>query len=494
MSQSQPKRVAVIGGSCAGVTSFWALQHSVHDVHLFEASSELGRRIKTVPFEDGETRVNVNTESPCFNSETSPNLVSLLRSLWISTSPISLRFSASDSLDTYQWGYSILENVLLRPWCLCSLETYRILFDIIWLKYLVLGVLIDRDLFSSQHRSRHTSDAYNYLSNEGFSSSFRDRYLTPLLSTLWGTNAGRFLPRLSIKDLVQFLHDRDLLCIQKFSIPWRRMDVTASQFVQRMAGNFPADKVHFGAKVQQVKRTGEGKYGLFALDGEEMDFDHVIFAVDSDEILRLLQPTKNAEEREILQDIRMTNNIAVLHSNPSSTSNAPYNYIISPDHNPNHLPPMACLTYNINTLQNIPTSLAGPISITINPFNPPHPTLVQAVWEFADTEISTTSLHAFRRLPSIQNKSGLSYCSTWTGRGFLEDAVTGGLRVAVEHLGADVPFEVDLREGKGLGAGLAMGFRDHLILTVLGLLRVYVRIFELALILLELFWVWITKD
>lgn len=71
MSQSQPKRVAVIGGSCAGVTSFWALQHSVHDVHLFEASSELGRRIKTVPFEDGETRVNVNTESPCFNSETS---------------------------------------------------------------------------------------------------------------------------------------------------------------------------------------------------------------------------------------------------------------------------------------------------------------------------------------------------------------------------------------------------------------------------------------
>lgn len=64
----------------------------------------------------------------------------------------------------------------------------------------------------------------------------------------------------------------------------------------------------------------------------------------------------------------------------------------------------------------------------------------------------------------------------------------------MEHSGADVPFEVDLREGKGLGAGLAMGFRDHLILTVLGLLRVYVRIFELALILLELFWVWITKD
>jgi len=95
------------------------------------------------------------------------------------------------------------------------------------------------------------------------------------------------------------------------------MDVTASQFVQRMTDSFSAGKVHLGTKVQQVKRTGKGKYSLFTSDSEEMDFDHVIFAVDSDEVLQLLQPTKKAKEREILQDIRMTNNIAVLHSNPS---------------------------------------------------------------------------------------------------------------------------------------------------------------------------------
>jgi len=71
MPLSQPKQVAVIGGGCAGVTSFWALQHSVHDVHLFEASSELGGRIRTVSFENAKSRVDVNTESPCFNSEAS---------------------------------------------------------------------------------------------------------------------------------------------------------------------------------------------------------------------------------------------------------------------------------------------------------------------------------------------------------------------------------------------------------------------------------------
>lgn len=71
MSPTEPKRVAIIGGGCAGVTSFWALQHSTHDVHLFEASSALGGRFRTVPFEYDETQANVNTGSSCFNVESS---------------------------------------------------------------------------------------------------------------------------------------------------------------------------------------------------------------------------------------------------------------------------------------------------------------------------------------------------------------------------------------------------------------------------------------
>ena len=217
--------------------------------------------------------------------------------------------------------------MLLHPRYLCRLETYRILFDIIRLRYLALEVLTDRALLSSQHRPLHLSDAYNYLLNEGLSSSFRDKYLAPLLSTLWATNAGRFLPCLSIRDLARFLHDHDLLCIRKLSTPWRRMDVTASQFIQRMAGSFPASSVHLGTKVRQVKRTEKGRYIIFTSDSEKMDFEHVIFAVDSNETIRLLQPIKTAEEREILQDIRITRNIAVLHSDPLVSKQSPSFYI-----------------------------------------------------------------------------------------------------------------------------------------------------------------------
>lgn len=187
---------------------------------------------------------------------------------------------------------------------------------------------------------------------------------------------------------------------------------------------------------------------------------------------------------------------------PNAQTSPPYNYILSSSSNmnsPSHRPPNASLTYNINTLQEIPSAVAGPIAITVNPFTPPHPRLVQAVWEFTDMEIGNTALDTQRRrLPTIQNRDGLSYCFVWTGRGFFEDAVTGALRVAVEHLGAEVPFQVDVQhrdfhgggDGEAIGS-MVLGVRDHLVLTSLGLVRVYLRAFELLLALLDLFWVWI---
>lgn len=71
MPVSESKRVAVIGGGCTGITSFWALQNSNHDVHLFEASACLGGRVKSLPFEHNECRVHVNSEPSSFNAQAS---------------------------------------------------------------------------------------------------------------------------------------------------------------------------------------------------------------------------------------------------------------------------------------------------------------------------------------------------------------------------------------------------------------------------------------
>ena len=112
--------------------------------------------------------------------------------------------------------------------------------------------------------------------------------------------------------------------------------------------------------------------------------------------------------------------------------------------------PKTCLSYNINELESIPTSAFGRIAISLNPFTPPHPSLVQGVWEYTTTpKINAGTVTAMSNLSTIQNKRGLSFCVGWSWCGFWEDAITAGLLVAIEHLGACVPFAVDdhLRDG-----------------------------------------------
>lgn len=150
------------------------------------------------------------------------------------------------------------------------------------------------------------------------------------------------------------------------------------------------------------------------------------------------------------------------------------------------VPPKSCLRYDVNVLQDIPASRFGDIFITLNSVSPPHPSLVQGVWEFTEPEPSAASLDAQSRLISIQNTRGLNYGFYWTGRGLLEDALTSGLKMAV-GLGATVPFHVvfhpqplDTTEFLYRHSGL----RHNLVKTILQAIRALILVVEIVLILL----------
>ncbi|KAB8239395.1 uncharacterized protein BDW43DRAFT_3584 [Aspergillus alliaceus] len=488
------ERVAIVGGGCTGIACFWALQHSAHDVHLFEASANLGGRIKTLSFEHNGKEVNVNTQSPSFNTEASPNLVNLLRCLGISTSTLPFCFAASNGVDTYDWCSGILRSILLHPWMLYSLRAYRLVLDIIWFNYLAM------DLLGGNYRSRESADvepsptAHEYLSKEGYSKSLCDNYLAPLLSTLWGTNVGRLLPQFPVKTLIRCLCDHKLFGTRRTTPNFRRIDAGTSHFIQTMARDFPSGNVHLNTSVTEVVRLGKKIYNLSTADGRELHFDHIIFTVDNHEILKILGSSMDAEEEDIIQGLRTTNNIAVLHSDPLLIPNTDRprpasNYITASTNNSQNKSESrkSSLTYNVNFLQDVPTCLFDRLFITLNPFTPPHPRFVHSVWEFTDPKLSTATLLAQSRLPLIQNKRGLSYGFRWSGRGFLEDTVTSGLEIAIEHLGARVPFEVQYHSDPLDLSGshpLELGLKEHLVRTVLCLIRVYVLSFEISWILL----------
>jgi len=103
--------------------------------------------------------------------------------------------------------------------------------------------------------------------------------------------------------------------------------------------------------------------------------------------------------------------------------------------------PSVCLTYWMNFLQHISEDLYGQILVTLNPLHPPAEDLTQGSWTYHHPLYNSEAIRSQKLLPRIQNTKGISYAGAWTKYGFHEDGFSSGLKVAVEHLGADLPFE-----------------------------------------------------
>jgi hypothetical protein len=100
-----------------------------------------------------------------------------------------------------------------------------------------------------------------------------------------------------------------------------------------------------------------------------------------------------------------------------------------------------CLTYNMNTLQHIPRNVFGDVLVTLNPLHEPDPKTVQGWYTYRHPLYTPSTVRAQKLLKTIQNTRGISYAGAWTKYGFHEDGFSSGLQVAVEHLGAKIPFE-----------------------------------------------------
>ena len=136
--------------------------------------------------------------------------------------------------------------------------------------------------------------------------------------------------------------------------------------------------------------------------------------------------------------------------------------------------PSVCLTYWMNLLQHIPSSIYGDVLVTLNPLHPPRKDLTQGTWTYHHPLYNAAAIRSQKLLPRIQNTRGISYAGAWTKYGFHEDGFSSGLKVAVEHLGAELPFEfVDSTFSRGRKPVLS--WMDYLV-------RTFVRVVQLIIL------------
>jgi predicted NAD/FAD-binding protein len=258
----------------------------------------------------------------------------------------------------------------------------------------------------------------------------------------------------------------------------------AKAYVDAVMKGFPPNHLFLNTAVKHVTNDVDGKVRLHLQSGKSEVYDHVILATHGDEARSIIQSSATREEMLIMSAFQTSKNIAVLHSDLSlmpqsrkAWSSWNYMTLSSPSTGKSNIDQVS-LTYNMNILQHIPTETFGHVLVTLNPLHMPDPTKTQGEYTYTHPLYTPAAIRGQQLLPDIQNTRGISYAGAWTKYGFHEDGFSSGLRVAMEHLGAKLPFQfVDSTYSRGRRPTL--GLADLILRLYITLIQVFViRILE----------------
>ncbi|KAK3386911.1 hypothetical protein B0H63DRAFT_393025 [Podospora didyma] len=446
------KKVAIVGSGCAGIAALWALNRSHHDVYLYEANDRLGGHTNTVEWVKGKYKTVVDTGFIVMNTATYPNFINFLKKVGVKAVQTEMSFAVSRDNGLFEWAGGGLGALFCQPGNIFSPRMWRMIFDIVRFNQFSLDVLAANDPGSKsagggRNSVRPDETIGEYLEKNGYSDAFRDDYLIPMTAAVWSTSPDKCSLDFPAVTLIRFLWNHHLLSTVAARPDWLTIEAGSQAYIDAVMKGFPPNHLFLSTRVLSVTNDDDGRVRLH-FDGARSEvFDHVILATHGDQAYSIIRGSATDEERDIMKSFRTSANSAVLHSDlslmpESRKSWSSWNYMTksSPLTGTGNID-QVCLTYNMNILQHIPREAFGDVLVTLNPLHEPDPAMVQGRYSYEHPLYTPAAIRAQNRLPSIQNKRGISYAGAWTKYGFHEDGFSSGLYVAQEHLGAKLPFE-----------------------------------------------------
>ncbi|KAI9848246.1 MAG: hypothetical protein M1838_000602 [Thelocarpon superellum] len=465
----QSKRIAIVGSGCAGLGALWALKRTDHDVHLYEAQDRLGGHTNTVPFSKDGVKTMVDSGFIVMNAATYPNFIAFLRELQIETVDTDMTFGVSRDHGLFEWAGSSPAAIFAQTSNLLQPSMWRMIFDILRFNQFALDLLIQEGLHGSNSDGPQETIG-EYLEREGYSDRFRNDYLIPMTAAVWSTSPDKCSLQFPAVTLIRFMWNHHLLTAISKRPKWMTIPGGAKRYIEAVLKEFPADHIHLRSPVTSVLKSDEDCVILTTSGGQVQSYDHVILATHGDQALEIIQPGATEAEKEILAQFQTNKNVAVLHSDTRLMPQrriawSAWNYITRSSATSSNID-QVCLTYWMNLLQHIPEDRFGPVLVTLNPLFDPAPALTQGRWDYAHPLYTPAAVRAQGLLPTIQNTRGISYAGAWTKYGFHEDGFSSGLKVAMDHLGATLPFPfVDSTFSRGKVP--VLGLKDRIARTVL---------------------------
>ena len=462
------KKVAVVGSGCSGIAAVWALQSTGHEVHLYEAQNRLGGHTNTVTWKHDGQETQVDTGFIVMNSATYrksvqfygesvlltqiANLISFLKHIGIQTKDTDMTFGISRDQGAFEWAGTSLKSIFAQRENIFSLRMWEMLFDVIRFNEFATDLLVQESeseidpirpnrSVSSAPEPRQQSIG-EYLDKNCYSDAFKNDYLIPMTASVWSTEPDKAALEFPAITLIRFLWNHHLLNTLAARPTWMTIPGGSHQYIETALKDFPESRIHLSTPVRSIQNRADS-IDLCFENGDSEAFDHVVLATHGDTAASIIQSSATKEETDIMSGFQTSKNTAVLHSDLSLMPRkeiawSAWNYITrSPKLGE---PSTVCLTYWMNLLQHIPSSTFGPVLVTLNPLHKPDPGLSQGEWTYHHPLYTAAAVRSQNLLPRIQNKRHISYAGAWTKYGFHEDGFSSGLKVAVEHLGATLPF------------------------------------------------------
>lgn len=404
------QRLAVIGGGVAGITAAYLFSRK-YDVTIFERGDTLGGHTNTREIADGpDAGTPVDTGFIVCNRPCYPRFYRFLSQLDVALRDAEMSFSFMSGDGCVAYRGPALKDLLATPANLLRPAFWR--------------------LFREQRRfgSRATADLDTgalgdrslgqYLREGGYGPFFIKNYLIPLAASVWSC-PDRDVLDFHAATFLTFWRNHGMLDLR--TIPqWQTVVGGSRTYVRAFTKRFDG-AIRLNAAVREVRRTPDGV--RIAFDNDEAGpFDRVVLALHADDALAILADPSE-EEARLLSPWRYNRSDTVLHTDerllPANRRIwASWNY--SRPVRPDAASPVA-ISYWMNCLQGL-RSHANYV-VTLNQTDAIDPDAIIYRTDYTHPIYTPAVVPAQEQLQALNGTRATSYCGSYLGYGFHEDAV-----------------------------------------------------------------------
>ncbi len=409
------KKLAIVGSGIAGLSAAYYLRDQ-YEITIFEKNNYVGGHTRTLDFAEDGKSVSLDTGFMVFNHVTYPNLTKLFAELDVATKRTDMSFSVQQKRFNLEYSGASFNRLFADRRNLVNLRFWKMLF--------ALDQFNKDAVPSIDAESFKAMSLREYVLSRGYGQDLLDFYLVPMSSAVWSTPPSKIID-FPANSLLRFFHNHGFLG-QKTQHQWWTVEGGAREYVKKIESKLPNSSRKIHSAVERVSRASNNKVQIRTKEGDNFEFDKVIFACHADEALSILDQPREIEHT-LLSKFKYQLNNAIVHTDTSVMPEcnrcwSSWNYRIEQDGH------TATTHYWMNSLQGV--SKKKDYFVSLNSQNIIAPSAVLNSFDFHHPIFTLEAVEAQKSLHKLNENSGnIYFCGSYFTYGFHEDALNSSLAV-----------------------------------------------------------------